>query len=72
MQNSIPIPEQVLDRLRALPAGVNQTSLLARNYRDPQPLNSRQVYRFNSANTLPVISLSLMLILTIAILFISF
>ena len=72
MQNSIPIPEQVLDRLRALPADVNQTSLQARNYRDPQPLNGRQVYRFNSANTLPVISLSLMLILTVAILFISF
>ena len=70
MQNSIPIPEEILTQLRALPADANQTSVQAKNYREPQALNGRQVYRFNSANTLPVISMSLLLIITIAILFI--
>ena len=70
MQNSIPIPEQILTQLRALPADANQTSVQARSYREPQALNGRQVYHFNSANTLPVISMSLLLIPTIAILFI--
>ena len=67
LQNPVPIPEAVLRRLRAAPAGVINTTQTM-NFRQVQPLNGRQVLRYNSASTIaPVISVLIMTVLALAI-----
>ena len=51
LENPIQVPAMVLRRLRMLPADVSATTFRTVNYREVQPLNSRQVLRFSSATT---------------------